>query len=116
MWAEYKNLDTKKKKAYFSQATTFKEKITAHCSGNQAPLVEDIDAPIVDVLIVQMLLDNEEEPEKALRSFEEIVDTPAQGQFVTSGEFRKRSQIFVMRWSVAGDEASMVPKCSNCLS
>ena len=80
-WEEYRKLGQDKALLYFSELSEapIKNTVRAYFGGRQAPLVEDIDAPIVDILIAEMLFDADTEEttiHHALKPFEmpEVVE------------------------------------------
>ena len=62
-WDKYKKLDKEKASTYFLDASEvpIKNTVRAYFGDSQAPLIEDVDASIVDVLIVEMLFDSDTE-------------------------------------------------------
>ena len=63
-WEAYQNLDRAQKLAYFTEDASISpinQTIRAYFGGSQAPMIEDIDGSIVDVLIADMMFDPDTE-------------------------------------------------------
>ena len=75
-WEAYQKLDRAQKLAYFTgdaSISPINQTIRAYFGGSQAPMIEDIDGSIVDVLISDMMFDPDTEEstvDNALIAFE----------------------------------------------